>query len=234
MIDTSKQVKSITYNGTPLEMYHKLQEKTIDVTANGTQSITPDTGYDGLSSVNVTVNVPSSGGGSSLLDNYSVAWENASGQLTAQNNSTTLKTRIVNSSTAYEYRYSFISNDIPVGANILDHINEVVNKYEDVYCWPLYVQRTSEVQKELTMNDIRSNNSQNICMRKYSGVTYSAVNTNYGNLIVYDKDGKCLFNGTPSDGIAALNNKTIDTSNGVCIGFTTYARNGNHCSVIFN
>lgn len=46
---------------TSIETIPKLQSKSLTITENGTQTIIPDTDYDGLSDVEITTNVPSSG-----------------------------------------------------------------------------------------------------------------------------------------------------------------------------
>ena len=52
-----------TINNLPEVKEFTLQDKEITITENGSQTIVADEGYDGLSKVDVTVNVESSGGG---------------------------------------------------------------------------------------------------------------------------------------------------------------------------
>lgn len=54
--------------------------KSVTITANGTATITPDAGYDGLGSVDVTVNVASGGGGGQIAPHLSNLGGRAGGQ----------------------------------------------------------------------------------------------------------------------------------------------------------
>ena len=53
-----------------------LQSKSVTYTANGTATITPDDGYDGLSSVDVTVDVSGGGGGGASTITLTVELDN--------------------------------------------------------------------------------------------------------------------------------------------------------------
>ena len=60
---TEPTYAEVVSNGEITEL--KYQEKSVEVTANGNTEVIPDAGFAGLTKVNVSVNVPQSGGGNS-------------------------------------------------------------------------------------------------------------------------------------------------------------------------
>ena len=217
MIDTSKQVKNITYNGTPLTLYQEeinLQDKSITINSNGTQNISADTGYDGLGNVFVTVNVASSGG-SSLLDDYSFVYKDAN-SLHA-NSGFGITTRY-NKGASSQYVW-YISSEASVGDNIIDYLQSQSATSTSKYYHGFYYTGSSSTP---TLENMKNSTYFNyLGVYKYDSVSIGNNEAiNMGNLILFDNDGIILANDSWENVVIALNAHTIDISNGIYFGST--------------
>ena len=208
-----------------------LQSKTISVTENGAQTVSADASYDGLSNVVLTVNVPTSGGGSSLLDNFNVAF-------TSQNSlfgksTFNVDTKRFGGGSGY---YVWYVSDASVGDNVLEHLTSK-NASNTNYAYMGFLGLTQSTSTP-TLEEMKKStysNSDNILIYKYTSVSYTN-SIDRGNLVICNGNGIVLFNGTWTAGIAALNNKTIDLSNGIFFLSTTCktSSTGKYNTITFN
>ena len=225
MIDTSKQVKNITYNGTSLTLYQEeinLQDKSITINSNGTQNISADTGYDGLGNVSVTVNVASSGG-SSLLDDYSFVYKDAN-SLHA-NSGLGITTRY-NKGASSQYVW-YISSEASVGNNIINYLQSQSATSTSKYYHGFYYAGSSSTP---TLENMKNSTYFNyLGVYKYNSVSIGNNEAiNIGNLILFDNDGTILANDSWENVVIALNAHTIDISNGIYFGSTNITSASNN------
>ena len=209
-----------------------LQSKTISVTENGAQTVSADASYDGLSNVVLTVNVPTSGGGSSLLDNYGVAFTTYAGLFGKTYYEMSTK-RFGGGSGYYVW---YVSDSVSVGDNVLDHlISKSASNTNYAYMGFLGLTQSNTTPTLDQMKKCGSINGDDLVFYKYTSVSYTS-NIDLGNLVICNGNGIVLFNGTWASAIEALNNKTIDLSNGIFFLSTTCktSSTGKYNTITFN
>ena len=184
------------------------------INSNGTQNISADTGYDGLGNVSITVNVASSG--SSILDNYIVAFKNSSTQLSANTTGLSFETRY-DKGVPDNYIY-FISPLAEVGQNVIDNLirNSGTSSKSKYYFGFYYTGTSSPTLEKLKA----STNFGYIGLYKYNSVSANQSSLDMGDLVLFDNDGVILAKNSWEQVLLSLNNKTIDISNGIYFGST--------------
>lgn len=154
------------------------QDKSVTITENGTQIVTPDEGYSGLNSVEITTNV---GGGENLhaLDEFYEAYKKFYERFDPSYNKTydtteevTLYTPVANYEiyfiilrTNSTYQVMWTQNESPVG--IMRKYSTVSSSY---IFWPM---KTSG----LASQNIWYNGKQAVTSSGYNLVSYSGTNT---------------------------------------------------------
>jgi hypothetical protein len=227
--------KSITSNGTyyaatdsvdgfssvTVDVQHEcpvpvLQSKTVIVTENGTQSITADAGYDGLSSVDVDVRVVGEGGGvefNNPLD-YSLVYINSYEHLLMNNSY--LECRIKSSKGKTNQKAWYVSPNIAVGDNVMDHLTSTTATTTYYYYGGFMVLITDGTTPTLDKIKQGVNNGYHSIFR-YKSVELPYNDLDVGDVVLFDNNGIVLFKGTTTSIVDALNNRTVDLYNGINI-----------------
>ena len=212
-----------------------LQEKTEYFNESGHKLVTADEGYDGLKSVDVTVNVSASGdtigfnmdmSKMAVVKNYYwyTCWDTESDSAST---GWDISTKEVKPSSTGRYAW-YAANDVQVGDNIMEHLQSYsMSKYNYTRGY-YYEQNSSSAPTRMDQMCMTGSDGSAYIYYKTWGVelTNHAATTSFGDLVIINGLGTVLFRGSFPDGVDAINNKTIDIRDGFWFLTTEVATSG--------